>query len=77
MQHEAVTEEAAKGDAEGIVAEKEKHITRLRAALSASERQRERQAASHKQALKALHGRLDQVLNSHHRDMLCDLHKVL
>ena len=45
-------------------AEKDKHISRLRAALSASERQRERQAALHKQDLEALRLRLDQVIIS-------------
>lgn len=61
VQDETVTKEAAKGDGEGNATETEKRITGLRAALSASERQRERQAALYRQELKVLHSRLDQV----------------
>ncbi len=68
-QHEALTEEAAISGAERDAAESTKHIYRLRAALAASERQRERQAASHKQELEALRTRLDQVtFHLHHRE---------
>ena len=69
--------EAAAGGAERDAAEQEKHISRLRAALKASERQRERQAALHKQELEALQSRIEQVtLAPYHSDNLCDRHTM-
>ena len=61
VQHEAIADEAAGGGVERDAAEKEKHISRLRAALKASERQRERQAALHKQEQEKLQSRIEQV----------------
>ena len=73
-QHGAATEDVAERGAERDAAESQKHISRLRAALSASERQRERQAAYHKQELEALCLKLDQVISLlHHRKWLAKL----
>lgn len=58
--HKAIQTEKGPGGREQL-ADRNKQITRLRAALAASERQRERQAAVHKQELEALQASLGQV----------------
>ena len=64
--HEAVQNEPVKGgrvigSAEMDLSDKDKQICRLRAALSASERHRDRQALQHKQELETLRSTLEQV----------------
>ena len=58
--HKAIQTEKGPGGREQL-ADRDKQITCLRAALAASERQRERQAAAHKQELEALRASLGQV----------------
>ena len=58
--HQAVQTEKGPGGREQL-ADRHKQIAHLRAALAASERQRERQAAAHKRELEALQASLAQV----------------
>ena len=58
--HQAIQTEKGPGGREQL-ADRDKQIAQLRAALAASERQRERQAAAHKQELEALRASLGQV----------------
>ncbi len=60
IDHHGVQTETGPGRMEQL-ADMEKHITQLRAALAVSERQRESQATAHKQELEALHASLGQV----------------
>ena len=61
VQHEPVRGGKVRGSPEMGLADKDKQISRLRAALSASERHRERQAVQHKQNLETLCSTLEQV----------------
>lgn len=61
VQHELVRGGKVRESVETDLADKDKQISRLRAALSASERHRERQAVQHKQELETLCSTLEQV----------------